>query len=154
MPSSDGYDADSRVSQISYAANGTSLGNLTYSYGADGRITGKGGSLAAVNLPAAVSGNLYDATNQVTKWNGVSASSDKADNLILDPTDAAPYDWDERNQLSDVSTPGYLFFYDALGRRETFDDFGVLQSYLYDGVIGRRPLRCRSRTCWARRWGW
>jgi RHS repeat-associated protein len=136
MPSSDGYDADSRVGQISYAANGTSLGNLTYSYDADGRITGKGGSLAAVNLPSSVSGNLYNVANQVTKWNGVSASSDLAHNLTLDPTNSAPYDWDERNQLSDASTPDYLFFYDALGRRETFDDFGVLQSYLYDGLMG------------------
>ncbi len=104
-------------------------------YDTDGRITGVGGSLASINLPAAVSGNVYSAANQVTSWNGNNANNDTAKNLTLDPTNSAVYAWDERNQLSSVNTPSdYQYFYDALGRRETADNFGLITGYLYDDI--------------------
>ncbi|HVA39585.1 MAG TPA: RHS repeat domain-containing protein, partial [Candidatus Binataceae bacterium] len=37
------YDSDSRVNGITYTAGSTQLGNLSYSYDADGRRTAAGG---------------------------------------------------------------------------------------------------------------
>ena len=120
----------------------TNLGNLTYTGAcpeqsrgdADSRISGAGGSLAAVNLPPVASNNLYLATNDLSFWNGSAASHDNRGNVIVDPTNNLIYQWDERNQLSAASS-SYSFFYDALGRRETFDDLGVVWSYLYDSLM-------------------
>jgi hypothetical protein len=70
------YDNDSRITQLAYSANSTSLGALTYSYDSDSRAVGKGGSFATVNLPGAVSNNTYDIANRITKWNGVTGGSD------------------------------------------------------------------------------
>src|SRR6266852_7094575 len=39
------------------------------------------------------------------------------------------------NGLSTASSPDYSFFYDALGRRESFDDFGIVTSYIYDSLL-------------------
>jgi YD repeat-containing protein len=64
------YDNDSRVTGMTYSAGSTQLGNLSYSYDADGRRISTGGSLAAVNLPAAVSGNTFNADNGMTGFNG------------------------------------------------------------------------------------
>jgi YD repeat-containing protein len=60
------YDNDSRVSEITYSAGSTQLGNLTYSYNANGRRTTMGGTLAATGMPAAVSGNTFNADNGMT----------------------------------------------------------------------------------------
>ncbi len=57
-----GYDKDSRVTSITYGTGGScssppsNLGNLTYTYDSDGRRTATAGSLAAVTLPANVTG--------------------------------------------------------------------------------------------------
>jgi YD repeat-containing protein len=56
------YDADSRVTSISYGT----LGSLTYAYDADGRRIDVGGSLAATNLPSAITAS-YDGGNQLSK---------------------------------------------------------------------------------------
>ena len=136
-----GYDADSRISSITYGTGGScasppsNLGNLTYTYDADGRIIGKGGSLAAVNLPSAVTGNPINNANQVLSWNGTNATIDAANNLKTDPVNSNTYDWNERNAMSHVSYPNYQTFYDALGRRETFDQLGVISSYAYDSAM-------------------
>ena len=68
-----GYDADSRVTSITYGYNRagscssppTNLGNLIYNYDADSRIIGVGGSLAAVSLPPATTSTAtYNGRNQ------------------------------------------------------------------------------------------
>ncbi len=43
--------------------------------------------------------------------------------------------------MSTASSPDYSFFYDAFGRRESFDDFGIVTSY-----IGACPEPCRRDT--------
>jgi len=48
------------------------LGNLNYSYDADGRRASSEGSVAAVNLPSAVSGNTFNADNGMSAFNGTS----------------------------------------------------------------------------------
>ena len=130
------YDNDSRITQLAYSANSVSLGGLTYSYDGDSRAVGKGGSLAAVNLPAAVSSNAYAISNAITKWNGVSASSDGNNNLATDPSTGATYTWNERNQLRTLDGATRSFYYDAVGRRESYYDVGTSISYLWDGIIG------------------
>ena len=68
---------DSRVTGLTYSANGTRLGNLIYTYDADGRRTALGGSPAAVNFPANEAGGTstaYNADNEPTKFNGVAQS--------------------------------------------------------------------------------
>jgi YD repeat-containing protein len=57
-----GYDNDSRVTSITYGSGGScssppsNLGNLTYTYDANGHRTAVGGTLAAVNRPANLAG--------------------------------------------------------------------------------------------------
>jgi YD repeat-containing protein len=148
-----GYDSDSRVTSLTYGTGGSctsppnNLGTLTYTYDADNRIVGTGGSLAAVNLPGVLSSATYRATNQVLTWNGVSSTIDAANNLKTDPSNGSvPYGWDERNQLSSASNPNYLFYYDAFGRRETFDDFGLIMSYLYDDLMAVQETSSNTQT--------
>jgi RHS repeat-associated protein len=113
----------------------TNLGTLSYAYDADSGIAGKGGSLAAVNLPSAVSNNTYSHRNQILTWNGTSATSDADNELTTNPSDSLPYHWNERQELQHVASPDWNFYYDSAGRRETFDAFGVDTSYLYHSVF-------------------
>ena len=50
----------------------TTIGDLIYTYDANGRRTTMGGSLARVNLPAATTATaVYNSNNQLTSWNGI-----------------------------------------------------------------------------------
>jgi RHS repeat-associated protein len=139
-----GYDADSHISSLNYlSAGGVPLGNLAYSYDADSRVVGVSGSLAAVNLPAAVNSATYNAGNQLSVWNGTSIPSDQANNLSTDPTVPVGITWDERNHAASVNSQGgqnflYDFRYDAVGRRES--EYGSIPTatFLYDGFT---PVR-------------
>jgi YD repeat-containing protein len=88
-----GYDAASRVTSVTYTLGQTTLGNLTYTYDANGRRTSMGGSLASVNLPAAVScaSQCYNANNQLTNWNGATLTYDLNGNLTNGSGDLRPY---------------------------------------------------------------
>src|SRR5581483_9825879 len=95
------YDGDSHVKSITYSSTGGgSLGNLTYGYDANGRVVTMDGSLAGVRIPAPIA-----------------ASSDSRGNLTYDPTNAASYTWNERNQLASAAagTGSSGFGYDGLG---------------------------------------
>jgi len=83
------------------AAPPNNLGTLTYTYDADGRVTAKGGSLASVTLPANVSGNTFNADNEMTVFNGAALSYDPNGNLTADGTNA--YTWNARDHLSAIS---------------------------------------------------
>jgi len=126
------YDSDSRVTGMTYTAGSTQLGNLTYSYDADGRRTAMGGSLAATGMPAAVSGNSFNADNSMTGFNGTTLSYDANGNLTSDGTDT--YTWDARNHLSAISgSANASFAYDALGRRASKTINSSVTQFLYDG---------------------
>jgi len=105
-----GYDNDSRVTSITYGTGGScssppsNLGNLTYTYDSDGRRTATAGSLAAVTLPANVTGGtstVYNADNAQTKFNGTALSYDADGNLTSDVTNT--YTWDARNHLTQIT---------------------------------------------------
>jgi RHS repeat-associated protein len=136
------YDGDSHVKSITYSSTGGgSLGNLTYGYDANGRVVTMDGSLAGVRIPAPMTAS-YDGSNQLASWNGITASSDSRGNLTYDPTNAASYTWNERNQLASAAagTGSSSFGYDALGRRVSRTSGGVTTQYLYDGLNVAREL--------------
>ena len=127
------YDLASHITGLTYAMGSTQLGNLTYTYDADGRATAKGGSLAAVNLPTAVSGNAFNAANEMTQFGARTMSYDANGNLASDGTNT--YTWDARNHLSAMSGPvNASFVYDAFGRRTSKALNGVTTEFFYDGL--------------------
>jgi RHS repeat-associated protein len=128
-----------RLGSISYASTqNPSLGSLSYSYDADGRVTGKTGSLAIVRLPVTEGpGITYYGTNQLETWNNKPVNPDPANNLVTDPSSSsnATYAWAARNDLYKVTTNNGTdtYTYDAGGRRESVVSGGSTTKYLYDG---------------------
>ena len=66
------------------------MGNLTYSYDADGRVVSKGGSLASIVMPQAVSGDTFNAANGITAFNSEPITYDPNGDLLNDGTNAYP----------------------------------------------------------------
>jgi len=128
------YDNDSRVTGMTYSAGSTQLGNLTYAYDADGRRTSKGGSLAAVTLPSAVSSSTtaYNVDNEQTKFGSASSMTYDADGeLKSDGTNT--YTWDARRHLTAISGGATAsFVYDAFGRRMSKTVSGTVTQFMYD----------------------
>ncbi len=65
-------------------------------------MTSKGGTLAAISLPTAVSGDTFNADNGMTGFGGATLSYDANGNLINDGTNT--YAWDARNHLPNQAT--------------------------------------------------
>lgn len=125
------YDGASQLTGLTYTNGATTLGNLTYSYDLAGRRTSVGGSLAAVNLPSAVTSAAYNANNQLTAWGSTTLSYDLNGNMTSDGLHT--YNWDARNRLTQMdagSTAG--FGYDAFGRRTSKTILGGQTGFLYD----------------------
>ncbi len=134
-----GYDNASRVTSISLSTGGScanppsNLGNLTYTYDANGRRAAVGGTLASVNLPASVNGNTFNADNSMTAFNGQTLGYDANGNLLSDGTDK--YTWDARNHLSGVGGANSAnFAYDAFGRRMSTTINGTVSQFVYGGL--------------------
>ncbi|MGB8414566.1 MAG: hypothetical protein WCE23_17255 [Candidatus Binatus sp.] len=126
-------DNDSRITGLTYSAGTSQLGNLAYGYDADGRVTSKNGTLAAIGLPAAVSGNAFNADNGMTGFGGATLSYDANGNLISDGTNT--YTWDSRNHLTAISgAVAASFAYDAFGRRAGKSIAATTTQFLYDGL--------------------
>jgi RHS repeat-associated protein len=133
------YDNASELTAVSYQNGGTVIGNLTYSYDAGGRRIGLGGSLAQVNLPAAIASATYDAANRLTSWAGTGLTYDDNGNLTGQGT--GTFGWDARNQLTATSDGGGSYAYDAFGRRIGRTVGGVTNAYSYDGL---NPVKVNS----------
>ncbi len=131
-----GYDADSRLTSVTYQQGTTTLGDLSYSYDAIGQHLTMGGSYARTGLPAPMSGALYDANNRLTQWNGVplpAGAWDANGNLLNDGT--RQYTWNRRHQLTSIAGPtSASFLYDAFGRRVQKTIGGTTTGFLYDGL--------------------
>jgi RHS repeat-associated protein len=76
--------------------------------------------------------------NQLTGWAGATPSYDGRGNLVCDNYSAAAssctgrsYTWDARSRLTALQGGG-KFYYDAIGRRRSFNNTAQA-SYLYDG---------------------
>jgi RHS repeat-associated protein len=128
-----GYDNDSRVTSMTWTLASDAVGNLEYQYDADGRITQKTGSFAQTTLPAAVTGNTFNAANEMTAFNGTPQTYDLNGNLTNDGTNT--YIWDARNHLTAIAgSSSATFAYDPLGRRDQKTINGVSTQFLYDGL--------------------
>lgn len=132
-----GYDTASELTGLTYdQGNGSTLGNLTYTYDADGRIVSKGGSFATDVLPTATTqAATFDLNDRETSFNGQALTYDADGNLTSDGTNT--YQWNARNQLTQVSQNGVAqltYAYDALGRRVSKAvQGGTATQFLYDG---------------------
>lgn len=128
------YDKKSQVTSIVYKKNGSTLGDLSYTYDASGRRTRIGGSFARLGFPAAIGSHTYNAANQMTQRGSSTLTYDLNGNLTNDGTNT--YNWDARNQLTSMSGPGLTasFLYDGMGRRIRKTVNGASTDYLYDGL--------------------
>ncbi len=133
------YDNDSHVAGLTYSMGSTQLGNLTYGYDADGRVTSKGGSLALTAMPANASGNVFNADNEMTTFGLQTLAYDANGNLTGDGTNT--YTWDARNHLSAISGGvAASFVYDGLGRRMSKTIAGTTGQFLYDRLNPMQEL--------------
>jgi RHS repeat-associated protein len=125
------YDNASRVTGVTWTLSGTQIGDLEHAYDADGRVTKKTGSMAAVNLPSAVMGNTFNADNEMVAFNGQAMTYDANGNLLSDG--ANTYGWDARNHLVGISGGSAAsFVYDPFGRRAQKTVGGLSTQFLYD----------------------
>lgn len=124
-----GHDNASQLTSITYKkADATVIGNLAYTYDANGQRTVIGGTLANTGLPTPFGTALFDANNRLTKLDAVTYTYDNNGNLLSDGT--TTYTWNARDQLVSVSGANTsTFTYDGLGRRR---QKGTV-STLYDG---------------------
>src|SRR5262249_1189370 len=109
------------------------LGNLTYSYDQLGRRTQVGGSFARTNLPEPVTSASYDASNELTNWNGLNLAYDANGNMLGDGTTV--FSWNARNQVATLNSVSLQ--YDAVGRRRKN---GAGKSFLFDGANATEEL--------------
>jgi RHS repeat-associated protein len=130
------YDVASQLTQIAYTGwPGASLGTLTYTYGLDGSVTSRSGTLFTSVLPAAVTSVAYNAANRltsrVTSSGTQSPTWDANGSMTSDGLNA--YTWDARNRLTTIGSLA-SFVYDAFGRRVIVTKSGVAPiGYLYSG---------------------
>ena len=129
------YDNADQLTKLEHRrADGTVLGDLTYTYDANGRRTSMGGSLARINLPGAdVTDAAYNANNRLTKWSGATFAYDANGNLTSDGT--STYQWDEKNQLKAITGAATTSFqYDSFGRRSGKTIGAATTGFLYGGL--------------------
>ena len=133
------YDSASQLTALTYTDGAAAIGNLTYSYDLVGRRTSAGGSLAAANLPNAVTTTSYNANNQLTTWGTANLFYDANGNMTSDGTHA--YSWNARNRLATIDSGNTATFaYDALGRRTSKTILGGQTGFLYDGANAVQEL--------------
>jgi RHS repeat-associated protein len=111
---------------------GNPVGDLEYSYDADGRVIEKTGSLAKTNLPQPIVSNTFNLANEMTAFNGVLLTYDANGNLTSDGTNT--YTWDARNHLVSLAGANAASFaYDPAGRRAQKTINGASTQFLNDG---------------------
>jgi RHS repeat-associated protein len=131
------YDDASRISGITYANGSGTLGTLTYSRDAVGRLHKVTGSWARARFPDTVALAQYNANNQLTTWGATTLSYDDAGRLLSDGD--KEFEWNARGELTEITsgTPGTTlatFEYDGQGRRVERTVSGTSTGYLYDGA--------------------
>ena len=108
---------------------------------ADGHVIEKTGSFAQTNLPQPVTGNTFNADNEMTAFNRTAMTGacpersrgNANGNLTADASNT--YAWDARNHLSAISGANAAsFVYDPFGRPMSKTIGGTATSFLYDGL--------------------
>jgi RHS repeat-associated protein len=128
-----GYNAASQVTSITYTVGATTLGDVTYTYDVAGNKSTVGGSWARTGLPVTLGGATYDAANRVVTWDATSFGYDLNGDLTSDG--ATTYTWNARRELSAIAgTVNGSFGYDGLRRRRTKTIGGTTANFLFDDV--------------------
>ena len=134
-----GYDLVHQLTGLTYKLGENVLGNLTYTYDANGRRTSVGGSFARTRLPQPLASATYNAANQLTQWGSIGLTYDLNGNLLTKGAQA--FDWSARNQLDAIGgTAAASFQYDAFGRRTSKTIGGATTDFLYDGASAVQEL--------------
>lgn len=111
----------------------------------NGRVVSEEGSLASIVMPQSVTGNTFNAANEMQNFGAQSLAYDTNGNLLSDGTNG--YTWDARNQLASLAGPtSASFAYDAFGRRVGQTIAGAATGYLYDLANAAMPLQEFSGT--------
>ena len=109
------------------------MGDLEYAYDADSRVIEKTGSFAQTGLPQPVSGNTFNAANEMTSFNGTPQTYDANGNLANDGT--STYNWDARNHLTAIAGPNSASFaYDPRVGAHRRRSIVRSTQFLYDGL--------------------
>jgi RHS repeat-associated protein len=136
------YDDASRLIGQSYTGPAGPLGNLTYTYDANGNRIATGGTWARSGIPATIPTSSYDSANQQLSFGPVTQTFDDNGNLQTqtDASGTTTYTWDARNRLLAISGPAMsaTFAYDALDRRISKTINGETTTFHYDGLDGVR----------------
>jgi len=139
-----GYDGASELTSLAYQLNGSTLGNLVYTYDLASRRIYMGGTYARTGLPNPISTASYDASNELTQWGTATPTYDANGNALSDGTNS--YVWDARNQLASMNLGGATFQYDSFGRRVNKTVIGTTTNFLYDGANPVQELSGGSTT--------
>ena len=140
-----GYDDAAQLTLLRYTNGATTIGDLTYTYDANGRRITMDGSLARTTQPDAVGTATYDAANQLTKLGTSTFSYDANGQLTGDG--AATYTWNDRGQLAAITGAATASFsYDAFGRRGKRTVGAASTGYLYDGADAVQELNGTTPT--------
>ena len=129
------YNGAGQIGGIVYSGpGGSSIGDLTYTYDAAGRVASAGGSLARITVPATRPASTYDNADRLIASGATTFTYDDEGNLVGDGT--RTYAWNARNQLTGVTGPSLsaTFGYDLSGRRTSSTINGAARTYLYDGA--------------------
>ena len=127
------YDDANHLTSLAYTLNGNPVGDLTYTYDANGQRTSVGGTFARTGLPQALANVTYDAANRITTRDGQLFSYDPNGNLASDGLTS--YAWNARNELVGLSGGASASFaYDAIGRRRSKVAGGTSTNFLFDGL--------------------
>ena len=127
------YDPANRLTGQTYKLGPVVLGTLTYAYDAAGGRIRVGGTWARTELPDALSGATYNATNHQLTSGATTLTYDLNGNLTSDGTNT--YTWDTRNRLVSIGGGSAASFqYDPLGRRTSKTINDTQTSFIYDGL--------------------
>jgi RHS repeat-associated protein len=122
------YDPAGQLSSIVYGTAASTIGDLTYSYDALGRVVAVAGTMAKVNLPDAANGWTYNVNNQAA-LPGYTYDA----NGRLTSNGVSTFAWNARDQLTQISgSSNAQFAYDAAGRRSRKSVNGAATQFLYD----------------------
>jgi RHS repeat-associated protein len=127
-----GYDEAGQGTSIAYKDGESTLGEINYSYDANGRTEAMWGSYARIGLPEALKSTKYNAANALVEREGKKLTYDAAGNLTGDGSDE--YTWNARGQLTKISGINTASFgYDPFGRRTSKTLGGTTTKLLFDG---------------------
>jgi RHS repeat-associated protein len=127
-----GYDEANELTSIAYTDGKTKLGELDYSYNADGLRESVSGSYARTGLPEEIGSASYNADNEQTERNSKKLSYNADGELTSDGT--SEYKWNARGQLAEITGAiKAAFTYSPFGQRVSKTISGTTTKLLEDG---------------------